>query len=111
MNPAHHPTPGPIRTGCGRRDPYLDVVLRAETQRVHDAPVRQRSACLYAASIALGQLVAGGSLAEHEARVVLLSAAGRHIALGAYSTTAAEMTIASGFRAGARRPRRIEDAT
>lgn len=101
---------GPIRTGSGRRARYLDVALRAETARVHQAPASQRNACLYIASVALGQLVAGGSLAESEARAVLISAAARHLAIRAYSPRQAEQTITSGLRAGAKRPRRIEDA-
>lgn len=101
---------GPIRTGSGRRDRYLDAALRAETARVHDAPASQRNACLYVAAVALGQLVAGGSLDEDEARRTLHSAAARHLAIGAYSPRQAEQTISSGLRAGAKRPRRIEDA-
>jgi len=101
---------GPIRTGHGRRDRYLDVALRAETARVTGAPASQRNACLYVASIALGQLVAGGSLPEGEARAALLSASAGHVALGAYSRRQADQTISSGLRAGANRPRRIEDA-
>jgi hypothetical protein len=101
---------GPIRTGSGRRDRYLDAALRAETARVHQAPASQRNACLYVASVALGQLVAGGSLGATEARAVLRSAAARHLALRAYSRRQAEQTITSGLRAGAKRTRRIEDA-
>ncbi|GAA4874353.1 bifunctional DNA primase/polymerase [Pseudonocardia benzenivorans] len=101
---------GPIRTGTGRRARYLDAALRAETARVHDAPASQRNASLYVAAVALGQLVAGGSLTEPEARAVLTSAAARHLALRAYSPRQAEQTITSGLRAGAKRPRRIEDA-
>jgi hypothetical protein len=70
----------------------------------------QRNACLYVAAVALGQLVAGGSLAEAEARAALLGACAGHVALGAYSRRQAEQTITSGLRAGAKRPRRIEDA-
>jgi hypothetical protein len=101
---------GPVRTGNGRAGRYLEAVLRAETARVHDAPAGQRNACLYVAAVALGQLVAGGSLAEQDARATLLSAAGRHLAAGAYSPRQAEQTIGSGLRAGAKRPRRIKDA-
>jgi hypothetical protein len=100
---------GPIRTS-GRGSRYLEAAIAAETYRVHNAPPGQRNASLYVAAIALGQLVAGGALAEHEATAALRSAAGRHLALRAYSQRQAEQTIASGLRAGAKRPRRIEDA-
>lgn len=109
--PPPPPVPaGPIRTGSGRRDRYLDVALRAETARVTGAAKSQRNVCLYVAAVALGQLVAGGSLPEREARAVLRGACAGHVALGAYSGHQAEKTIASGLRAGAKRPRRIEDA-
>lgn len=101
---------GPIRTGTGRRDRYLDVALRAETARVAEASASQRNCCLYVAAVALGQLVAGGSLDEGEARATLRSASAGHVALGAYSAYQAKQTITSGLLAGAKRPRRIEDA-
>jgi hypothetical protein len=112
LRPAPPPTvpAGPIRTSGGRRSRYLEVALAAETARVHNAPPSQRNATLYIASVALGQLVAGGALAELDAHAALLAAAERHLALGAYSHRQAEQTIASGLRAGAKRPRRIEDA-
>lgn len=97
----------PIRPTTGRRDRYLDAVIRAESARVHDAPKSQRNATLYVAAVALGQLVAGGALTEAEHLSVLLTAAGRHIACGAYSETQARKTIASGLRAGAKRPRQV----
>ncbi|MEN3263294.1 bifunctional DNA primase/polymerase [Pseudonocardia sp.] len=100
----------PVVSGRGRASRYLEAALAAETYRVHNAPTKQRNQSLYVAAIALGQLVAGGALAEHDARAALMSAAGRHLAVGAYSHRQAEQTIASGLRAGAKRPRRIEDA-
>ncbi|MHA6628360.1 bifunctional DNA primase/polymerase [Pseudonocardia sichuanensis] len=106
--PAAPPTP--IATREGRRGRYVDAAVRAETGRVLDAPAGQRNACLYVAAVALGQLVAGGALAEHDARAALQSAAGRHVALGAYSPRQADQTITSGLRAGARRPRRLGEA-
>ncbi|GAA3068461.1 bifunctional DNA primase/polymerase [Pseudonocardia yunnanensis] len=101
---------GPVHTGHGRRARYLAAAITAETARVHNAAAGQRNACLYVASVALGQLVAGGTLPEADARAALISAAGRHLALRAYSPRQAEQTITSGLRAGARRPRRVEDA-
>lgn len=99
---------GPVRLpSTDRRSRYLDAVLAAETARVHTAPDGQRNATLYVAAVALGQLVAGGSLTETEARQTLMSAAARHISIRAYSTAQAEKTISSGLRAGAKRKRTV----
>jgi hypothetical protein len=89
------------------RSRYLDAAIRAEAAKVHQAPSSQRNATLYAAAVALGQLVAGGALTHTEHESVLLTAAGRHIAEGAYSERQARQTIASGLRAGHNRPRRV----
>lgn len=110
LPPALPPAPsGSIRTADGRVSRYVHAAITAETERVYSAPKGQRNACLYVAAVALGQLVAGGSLPEHHARGALLDAAGRHLATGAYSPHQAEQTITSGLRAGAKRPRTITD--
>ncbi|WAL65605.1 bifunctional DNA primase/polymerase [Amycolatopsis cynarae] len=96
----------PIRPTVGRSR-YLDAAIRAEAAKVHNATKSQRNATLYAAALALGQLVAGGALTEAEHEQVLLTAASRHISEGAYSQHQARQTIASGLRAGRNRPRRI----
>ncbi|MGD9530619.1 MAG: bifunctional DNA primase/polymerase [Dehalococcoidia bacterium] len=101
----------PVRTGTGRRGAYLDAAIEAETARVTGAPGGQRNQALYVASVALGQLVAGGALPEPDARTALRSASAGHVALGAYSPQQAEQTITSGLRAGTRRPRRLDDPT
>lgn len=95
----------PIRTAARSR--YVEAAIRAEAIKVRDAARGQRNATLYAAAVALGQLVAGGALTEAEHAEVLLSAARGHISVGAYSETQARKTIASGLRDGAKRPRRI----
>jgi hypothetical protein len=97
----------PIRPASGRRSRYLDAAIRAEASKVADATSGQRNAALYAGALALGQLVAGQALTADEVTAVLLTAAGRHLACGAYSDRQARQTIASGLRAGATRPRRI----
>jgi hypothetical protein len=97
----------PIRPARGRRARYLEAAIRAEAANVHQAPRSQRNATLYAAALALGQLVAGGALTEAEHQSVLLTAATRHISEGAYSERQARQTIASGLRAGRNRPRHI----
>ncbi|MER7576429.1 hypothetical protein [Streptomyces sp. NPDC126514] len=58
---------------------------------------------LFYASVALGQLVAGGELSEADVTGWLLTAA---LQVGQCEREA-ERTIASGLRAGARRPRTI----
>jgi hypothetical protein len=108
--PPPPPPDAPIGVGTGRHDRYLAAAIRGERQRVHEAPPGQRNHSLYLAAVALGQLVAGGALPEHDARAELRAAAGPHIAAGAYSPGQAEKTITSGLRAGARRPRRLGDA-
>lgn len=89
------------------RSRYLDAAMHGETTKVLDAPDGQRNASLYAASVALGQLVAGGALTHDEVTTALLAAAGKHVAVGAYSARQAAQTIASGIRAGANRPRQV----
>lgn len=109
LRPAPLPPPPdrPVRVGSGRRSRYLDAAVRMECARVEGAPDDQRNASLFAAANALGQLVAGGELTADEHERVLLTAAGRHIAVGAYSERQARRTIASGLRHGANRPRRV----
>jgi hypothetical protein len=110
LSPAPLPTPstGPVEIRSSvRRSRYLDAAIRLECERVHSAPKGQRNARLYIAAVALGQLVAGHALTEAEHEQVLLTAAGRHIAVGAYSEEQARATIASGLRKGQNRPRRV----
>lgn len=97
----------PIRTGYGRRSRYLEAAVRAESAKVTDAAKGQRNAALYGAALALGQLVAGGSLTDEEVTATLLQAAAGHLAVCAYSEHQARQTIASGLHAGANRPRHI----
>lgn len=109
LRPAPLPPPPdrPVHIGSGRRSRYLDAAVRMECARVEGAPDDQRNACLFAAATALGQLVAGGALTAQEHERVLLTAAGRHIAVGAYSESQARNTIRSGLRHGATRPRQV----
>ncbi|OLF15870.1 bifunctional DNA primase/polymerase [Actinophytocola xanthii] len=109
LRPAPLPPPPdkPVTLLSGRRSRYLDAAIRMECERVHQAPDGQRNACLYVAAFALGQLVAGGALIADEHERVLLTAAGRHIAVGAYTEREARATIASGLAKGANRPRQV----
>lgn len=108
LTPAPLPTAPvvPIRTAGSRRSRYLDVAVRAEAGKVADATTN-RNATLYAAAVALGQLVEGDALTEDEVRAALMTAAGRHIGTRQFTVREAERTIRSGLRSGAKRPRRI----
>ncbi|MFC7612452.1 bifunctional DNA primase/polymerase [Actinokineospora soli] len=105
--PAAPAAPIPLRHGTDRRARYLRNAIAAEVARVEGATKGQRNQALYTAAVALGQLVAGGALTETDVRATLLRAAAAHLAVGAYSPHAADGTITSGLRAGARRPRQV----
>lgn len=109
LRPAPLPTAParPVTVGRDRRGRYLECAIRAEAVKVADAGKGQRNATLYAAALALGQLVAGGELAAADVEAALLTAAGRHIAVGAYSERQARATITSGLAKGANRPRQV----
>lgn len=96
----------PVSRVHGRRGAFLDAAVRGEVQRVTAAQANRNDA-LYHAATALGQLVAGGALSEQDVRDALIAAAAGHIADGAYSVRQAHLTITSGLRAGAKRPRRV----
>jgi hypothetical protein len=101
--------PVTIATGPGRRGAYLNAAICREVDRVTTADEGARNAALYRAAVALGQLVAGNALPALEVQALLEHAAATagHIAAGAYSTTEARATIASGLRTGAKRPRTV----
>jgi len=98
----------PVARVHGRRGAFLDAAVRGEVERVTSA-TSGRNDALYHASVALGQLVAGGALTEQDVTTTLLDAEAVHIAaLPQWHTERqARLTIASGIRAGATRPRRV----
>ncbi|MGH3860393.1 bifunctional DNA primase/polymerase, partial [Actinokineospora sp.] len=108
LTPAPPPLPParPVPVAASRRDRYLQAAITAECAKVRDA-IHDRNATLYAAAVALGQLVAGGALTEDDGRAALLSGAARHIGVRRFSEREALTTIASGLRAGANRPRKV----
>jgi hypothetical protein len=105
-----HPYPKapttPVSRVNGRRGAFLDAAVRGEVARITSAQT-DRNWALYLAAKALGQLVAGGALSEQDVHATLLGAAAGHLADGAYSVRQAHLTINSGLRAGAERPRRV----
>ncbi|MFJ7968561.1 bifunctional DNA primase/polymerase [Streptomyces sp. NPDC096324] len=90
-------------SGRGRRTAFLRSAVNGEVERVTDSGPHEHNNALYVAAVALGQLVAGGELREVEVIGWLLTAA---LQVG-QGEREARRTIASGFRAGARRPRTV----
>lgn len=105
LRPAPLPEQRPVTVslGDGRRNAYLRAAVQAEVDRVIESPPDGHNIALYRASVALGQLVAGGALAETDVTAWLADAAAQ---VGQRSGEAAR-TIRSGLRAGAQRRRSV----
>ena len=101
---------GPPRTSpaphlVGPPPRYVTAALAGEAARVRGAMPGQRNNLLFCASIALGQLVAGGVLDEQAARDWLREACAGHVLAGAFTAIQADSTITSGLIRGANQPR------
>ncbi|OEV31528.1 DNA primase [Streptomyces nanshensis] len=106
LTPAPLPPQKPVTvplTATDRRSSYLNSAVNAELERVTSSGEDQHNNALYLASVALGQLVAGGELNEAEITGHLAAAAAQ-VGQGARE---AQRTIASGFRAARQRPRTV----
>ncbi|MBZ9637935.1 bifunctional DNA primase/polymerase [Streptomyces sp. PSKA30] len=106
LRPAPLPPQTPITvalTGRGRRTAFLRSAINGEVERVTGSGPHEHNNALFYASVALGQLVAGGELSEADVTGWLLTAA---LQVG-QGEREARRTIASGLRTGARRPRTV----
>ncbi|MFI1440926.1 bifunctional DNA primase/polymerase [Streptomyces fructofermentans] len=106
LRPAPLPPQKPVTValaGHGRRTAFLRAAVNGEVERVTGSGENQHNNALYIASVALGQLVAGGELSEADVTGWLLTAA-LQVRQGERE---ARRTIASGLRAGVRRPRTV----
>ena len=89
----------------GKTTPYGKKALEAECQRILDAPNGQRNNTIFKASATIGELVAGGEIAEEDASTALEDAA----------TTIGDdyqrdvQTVANGLLAGASSPRKAPE--
>ncbi|TVT23393.1 bifunctional DNA primase/polymerase [Amycolatopsis rhizosphaerae] len=84
---------------------YLERVA----ENVALAQPGQRHDTLIRAAYTLGRLVAGGDIAEYDARAALHEAAARHVGVDDWSTAEAEQTISDGLEAGGHHPRCLAD--
>jgi hypothetical protein len=99
--PPQEPVTIPVRTGRGGA--FLTAAIRGEVERVTSSGPDEHNTALYRAAVALGQLAAGGALDPGEVTGWLAAAAGQ-VGQGPGE---ARRTIASGLRAGAKRPRSV----
>lgn len=85
---------------------YVAAAVNGEVAKVTAAMPGQHNHTLFCAAVALGQLVAGGALAENTAYDALTEAAHVLMASGCNCTPGeVDSTIRSGFATGARNPR------
>jgi hypothetical protein len=106
LTPAPLPPQRPVTVSLAttdRRGKWLSAAVRDEIERVTGSGPGEHNNALYVAAVALGQLVAGGELPEVDVTGWLADAA-RQVG---QSEREAQRTIASGLRAGARRPRQV----
>ena len=99
--------PVSVQLGTGRRAAYLDTAIRRSLDAIGAAPDGALNRTLYGASVALGQLVAGGALDADDTEALLLDAATR----ARHPAGPARRTIRSGFRAATSRPRALTATT
>jgi hypothetical protein len=86
---------------------YVAQAVTGELDRIADAVEGRRNHTLFCSAVAFGQLVGAGVLDQDEAEDLLEGAALQHVAAGAYSSTQARQTVASGLRRGLREPRQL----
>lgn len=103
------PAPGP-KPFSGELTRYAEAALNAEIERVLSAGKASRHLSLIAAAIALGELVAGGTLPESLVTDGLRSAAAANGMLDEGREREVERTIADGLAKGAANPRRPDPA-
>jgi hypothetical protein len=107
LRPAPLPTTPdrPVPVARSRRDRYIEAAIAGEVSRVQNA-TSNRNATLYVAAVALGQLVAGGSLTEDDARAAHERRRSAHRGT-AVQRAGALRTIESGLTKGATRARQV----
>ncbi|MER7894361.1 bifunctional DNA primase/polymerase [Micromonospora sp. NPDC094482] len=105
LTPAPLPPQRPVVVDLptDRSGAYVRAAVNREVQRVATAGKGERNRVLYIAAVALGQLVAGGALAEDDAQSVLEQAG---VSAG-LATAEAYRTVRSGLAAGSKRPRTV----
>ncbi|MFC3982469.1 bifunctional DNA primase/polymerase [Streptosporangium jomthongense] len=104
LRPAPLPPQRPVvvELRSGRRGTYLEAAIRSALSAIAAANGNLNTT-LWGASVALGQLVAGGALDAATTENLLTQAA----VTAGHPEAPARRTVRSGFRTGAQRPRRV----
>ncbi|WP_020522833.1 bifunctional DNA primase/polymerase [Catelliglobosispora koreensis] len=109
LTPAPLPEPKQVTVApvADRRGRYLNAAVASQVESVEQAGSGEKNIKLFASAVALGQLVAGGSLQEHEVISLLTQAAFRAYGANRFPAREVSRTIASGLKTGAKRPRMV----
>jgi hypothetical protein len=91
----------------GRASAYVRAIVESEAHSVAAARTGTRHRSVLKAARVLGELVAGGELAEEQAWSALLEAASGHVGVDGCTVAEVEQTITDGLLYGQRRPRRV----
>lgn len=103
------PPPPAYRPQAIRTEGYARAVFEGELNALARAPRGERNAILFKAAARLGELAAGGALPVQAVAAGLISAAEACGLTRDDGEAAVRATIASGLRAGLRRPRAIPE--
>ncbi|WP_433530474.1 bifunctional DNA primase/polymerase [Micromonospora sp. CA-263727] len=103
LRPTYRPTA--VALPADRHGRYVAAAIRRQVEHLTSAPEGERNSVLFISAAVLGELVAGGALTDADVYAVLEPAA---LSTGLSAREVAR-TIASGLRAGARRPRYLRD--
>ncbi|MDM4720118.1 bifunctional DNA primase/polymerase [Micromonospora sp. WMMA1363] len=108
LTPAVRPAyrPAAVALPPDRHGRYVAAAIRRQVDHLTTAPEGERNNVLFISAAVLGELVAGGVLTEDDVSAALEPAA---LSTGLSAREVAR-TIASGLRAGARRPRHLNAA-
>ncbi len=103
LMPAPLPMQAPVRVAIAadRRSAWLNAAITRQLDYLTSAQPGEQNHALYVSAVALGQLAAGGALTVREVEDLLTQAC---LSAGLRPKPS---TIASGLRAGERRPRRV----
>lgn len=97
----------PMRLPVVQAGAYVRAIVEGEATDVANAQIGTRHHSLLKAARTLGRLVAGGELAEHEARAALLGAGHRHLGVDGFTELELTRTVEDGIAYGMQLPRRI----